>query len=250
MYGEQQWKRDGDGFRLRGGEPTRLDTFVDAAFAFAVTLLVISFDGMPEDITGLLAALRQAPAFVASFAVLAVFWLAHRRFSRRHGLESGWIVFFSLVLVAVTLLYVYPLRMIMGLATHFLSGGWVPSVLPARYDTGELRAFYLIYGAGFSAMCALMVLMNLHALRHAERIGLDARERLLTRHEVAAMLVLGAFALTSMLLAAALPMADDWSRGIPGLVYALLPVAMGVFGVVTARQLAILRADVTAEPSA
>ena len=31
-------------FRLRGLEVTRLDTFVDAAFAFVLTLLVISFD--------------------------------------------------------------------------------------------------------------------------------------------------------------------------------------------------------------
>lgn len=35
-----------DHFRLRGEAMTRLETFVDAAFAFAVTLLVVSFDAV------------------------------------------------------------------------------------------------------------------------------------------------------------------------------------------------------------
>ena len=38
-----------DRFRLRGLEVTRLDTFVDAAFAFVLTLLVISFDAIPSN---------------------------------------------------------------------------------------------------------------------------------------------------------------------------------------------------------
>jgi len=37
---------DDNGFRIRGG-PTRTDAFVDAAFAFAVTLLVISIGHVP-----------------------------------------------------------------------------------------------------------------------------------------------------------------------------------------------------------
>lgn len=36
------------GFGLRGEAVTRLETFVDAAFAFAVTLLVVSFDAIPD----------------------------------------------------------------------------------------------------------------------------------------------------------------------------------------------------------
>ncbi|HEY5647051.1 MAG TPA: hypothetical protein VIS76_13960, partial [Pseudomonadales bacterium] len=36
------------GVRLRGTHTTPLDTFVDAAFALAVTLLVISVDDVPD----------------------------------------------------------------------------------------------------------------------------------------------------------------------------------------------------------
>ena len=53
------------GVRLRGEQVTRLETFVDAAFAFAMTLLVVSFDAMPESFSELYDALRRLPAFLA-----------------------------------------------------------------------------------------------------------------------------------------------------------------------------------------
>ena len=39
-----------NGFRMRGLEMTRLEVFIDAAFAFAVTMLVISFDSIPRSV--------------------------------------------------------------------------------------------------------------------------------------------------------------------------------------------------------
>jgi hypothetical protein len=53
------------GFRLRGMEITRLETFIDAAFAFAITMLVIAAQQIPDDIETLLAAFKNVPAFVA-----------------------------------------------------------------------------------------------------------------------------------------------------------------------------------------
>ena len=78
-----------DGFRMRGESVTRLETFVDAAFAFAVTLLVVSFEAMPSTFAELYDALRRLPAFLAGFAIIALFWHAHHRFSRRFGLEEA-----------------------------------------------------------------------------------------------------------------------------------------------------------------
>jgi hypothetical protein len=54
------------GFRLRGMEMTRLETFIDAAFAFAITMLVIAAQQIPDDIETLLAAFKNVPGFVAS----------------------------------------------------------------------------------------------------------------------------------------------------------------------------------------
>src|SRR5882724_9407816 len=38
------------GFRLRGMEMTRLETFIDAAFAFAISMLVIAAQQIPDNI--------------------------------------------------------------------------------------------------------------------------------------------------------------------------------------------------------
>lgn len=61
-----------DGFRLRGLEMTRLKAFVDAAaFAFAVTMLIIAGQQLPDDAAALLKALQDVPAFAASIATAA-----------------------------------------------------------------------------------------------------------------------------------------------------------------------------------
>ena len=61
------------GFRLRGIQMTRLETFTDAAFAFAVSMLVIAAQQIPDNIASLLAAFRNVPTFVSSIAVLGIF---------------------------------------------------------------------------------------------------------------------------------------------------------------------------------
>jgi Endosomal/lysosomal potassium channel TMEM175 len=52
---------------------TRLETFIDAAFAFAITMLMIATQQIPDDIETLLAAFKNMPAFVASIIVLGRF---------------------------------------------------------------------------------------------------------------------------------------------------------------------------------
>ena len=59
------------GFRMRGQSMTRIETFVGASFAFAITLLVISLDAVPENIQDLLDISKGIPAFIASAAHVA-----------------------------------------------------------------------------------------------------------------------------------------------------------------------------------
>src|SRR6185503_7472521 len=92
-----------DGFLERGASVTRLEAFVDAAFAFAVTLLVISLDHIPDSIPAMLDALKGTPAFAASFAQIAMFWLAHETWSRRFGLDDDRSSRLSLLLVFLVL---------------------------------------------------------------------------------------------------------------------------------------------------
>lgn len=65
-----QPERDEDGFLNRGIEVTRAEAFLDAAFAFAITLMVISIDEIPDTAAKLVDALKSAPAFGASFLLM------------------------------------------------------------------------------------------------------------------------------------------------------------------------------------
>ena len=115
------------GFRLRGIEMTRLETFIDAAFAFSITILVISMDKLPGNYGELVNALKGAPAFAASFTAIMTFWVSHRKWSRRYGLEDTQSIFASLVLIFIMLVYVYPLKLLFSVLFAWLSQGWLPS---------------------------------------------------------------------------------------------------------------------------
>ena len=112
-----------DGFRLRGIEMTRLETFIDAAFAFAISMLVIAAQQIPDDIETLLAAFKNVPAFVASIIVLGIFWRGHWNWSRRIGLEDGTSILVSWAMLVTILIYIYPLKAVFGSMWFFLSDG-------------------------------------------------------------------------------------------------------------------------------
>lgn len=227
------------GVRQRGEQVTRLETFVDAAFAFAMTLLVVSFDAMPESFAQLYDALRRLPAFLAGFAILAMFWHAHHRFSRRFGLEDTTILMASMLLVATTLFYVYPLRMVMSAAMGFFTGGWAPSEFKVQSFL-EFRLIFVIYGVGFAVLASIIAWMNLHALRKADLLQLDAAERLAAESEVVLNLVLIACAIASIATALLIPPHIGWMQALPGSIYGLLGIAMPVLGIHYAKRVQAL----------
>src|SRR3982751_5658646 len=98
------------GFRLRGMEMTRLETFIDAAFAFAISMLVIVAQQIPDDIGSLLSAFKNVPTFICSIAVLSIFWRGHWLWSRRYGLEDSVSILISWVMIVTILIFIYPLQ--------------------------------------------------------------------------------------------------------------------------------------------
>ena len=137
---------------------SRLDSFADGVFAFAMTLLVVKFD-LPEDfhptsaaelISALLGLGDTFIAYVVSFLVLATFWLGRAQTKEepeRASSAYAWSVLFHLFFV--TLL---PFSMIVA----------------GRYD--HAPAIY-VYGAN-------MVLLALTAIGITLVIERDIRRRL------------------------------------------------------------------------
>ncbi|MEM1262050.1 MAG: TMEM175 family protein [Pseudomonadota bacterium] len=193
-----------DGFRLRGLETTRLDTFIDAAFAFVLTLLVISFDDIPSNREELVEATKRIPAFAASFATLMMFWLSHRTWSRRYGLETRSTVIMSLSLIFVVLVYVYPLRAIFEGMFDSISGGFLQSSF-AIDDFFTLRLMFGFYSIGFLAMSVLMQRLYAAATLRADELGLDTVERRQTRIDQLSWVYSNVFAIVSIAIAAFTP---------------------------------------------
>jgi uncharacterized membrane protein len=199
------------GFRLRGIEMTRLETFIDAAFAFAVTMLVISNGQVPNDIPTLLAAFKNVPAFVASIAVLSIFWRGHWLWSRRFGLEDGVSILISWMMLVTILIYVYPLRLLFGAMFYFLTAHAVGQVVTAETD-GEVRALFALYAVGFAAIALEILFLNLRAWRLRKPLRLNDYEESLTRGELIGWSVPATVGLTSLVLALTLPMKHiGWS---------------------------------------
>src|SRR5436853_6573054 len=133
------------GFRLRGMEMTRLETFIDAAFAFAISMLVIAAQQIPDNIQTLLAAFKNVPTFVCSIAVLGIFWRGHWLWSRRYGLEDSASILISWGMIVTILIFIYPLKAIFGAMWYFLSSGPVGGPISLHATEEQARTMFAIY---------------------------------------------------------------------------------------------------------
>ena len=221
-----------DGFRQRGHEMTRIEVLTDTAFAFAITMLVISLNDVPRTWQELLDGLKQLPALIASFLQIMMFWYGHVKWSRRFGLEDATTIWLSGALVFVMLVFVYLLRLLFSSAFAWATDGWLPSEM-AIQSIGEVRALFLLYGAGFFLLSLLLGLLNFHALRLREVLSLNSAEVHATRVEIQVYTVLAATAGISIAMAAVLEGA--W-LSLAGLVYASLGATMPAIAIAGERR--------------
>lgn len=200
-----------------------MDAFIDAAFAFAVTLLIIAVDAVPDSIDGLRDALRGVPAFAASFAMVAWIWRGHANWSRRYGMDDATSGLLSLLLVFLVLVFVYPLRMLFASAFHSFSGGLLAAGVLVR-GVGDLQWLYLVYAGAFGLLGGVLWLHYAHAWKHREQLQLDQEERIQTRLLMCSWACLPAVAVVSALLTAMLPAFGEPgpAHGLPGMCYGLL----------------------------
>lgn len=193
---------------------SRLDAFTDAAFAFAVTLLVIGGSAPPTSYAMLSAAMAEVPAFAIGFGIIAMFWFAHVRWRGFRGEGDGLSALLSVLLVFFVLIYVQPLRAMARSFSTFLGGSGTPF-------EGRIGDLFFVYGLGFVAMATTTVALFVEAQRNPD---LDALQRRSVRGEMWVQTILVVTGLVSILMAS-----FRATGNFAPLAYATLPLSIGLF---------------------
>ena len=187
----------------RRHEISRLEAFSDAAFAFALTLLVVSLD-VPRSYAELMVLMKGFVSFACCFALLVWIWHEHNVFVRRFGLQDGFTVFLNGLLLFVALFYVYPLKfMFDSLFARFIPGGY-PGLQPMSLP--QLARASTIYGLGFVALFVMFALLYAHAYRKREELMLTALEVFDVKAQAGHHLVSAAVGAIAVLVAVAAPL--------------------------------------------
>ena len=221
------------GFRWRGEHVTRVEGFMDAVFAFAVTLLVVALE-VPKDYEGLLDVVRYLPTFVICFTLLMTFWNAHYRFHRRYGIEDNIIRVLTMAVIVLVLFFVYPLKFLFALITVNLFALKIHDP-PHLEALEQLKMLYVVYGLGFAGIWGLYGLMYVHAWRKRTLLELDEAERLYTKGSMIDHVIFVGVCAVSILLA----LFTD-TIALPGWIYFALGPLLAMNGMYFGRKIKAL----------
>lgn len=211
---------DGHDPELEAGK--RLDAFVDAAFAFSVTLLIIASAEPTGNLDALWRALGKIPASLGAFVLIAMFWLAYREYGRLVPRRDTLSTLNALAIVFTVLVYVFPLRMLVESGFGWISGGLLAGKETIR-TLDDLRDLFRVYGVGFAILAGLFAALYLHALKQRASLGVEAKSLASIRMSRDVWLIAATAGLVSAALTFGPMAAAPW---IPGFAYWLIPLAL------------------------
>lgn len=209
---------------MRSHATTRLEAFSDAAFAFALTLLVVSLD-VPRSYDALIGLMYGLPSFACCFAILSWIWYEHATFFRRYPLQDPLTVTINCALLFVVLFYVYPLK--------FMFDSMFAQMLPQPVDPvvpmtlGQLGSASAVYGLGFLVLFLLFALLYARAYAKRGELNLDALKLFDLKSAAGHHLVSVAVGLVVTLFALAGPLRFAF---VAPMLFALMGPAQGWFG--------------------
>lgn len=234
---ENSLKRLPDGFYNRGQSMDRLETFVAAAFAFAVTTLIISVGKVPTHFDELIQAIKLVPSFAASFAIIVWIWATHANWCRRYGLEDGPTVVMSSTLVFLVLIYIFPLRIIMQGFFSAITGGFFTPEMKYE-DMSQIRFMFAFYAVGFFALAINFIGLFKYALSQSKLIELTPKEVYQTQSDTQSWLLTALISIIAFLLALLLPIS---MIGMAGYIYFLLFPVLGLHSFLRNRRLSNIK---------
>ena len=189
-------------FNWRGGEVSRLESLVDAVFAIAVTLLIVSRD-VPKTFDEFLAVMWSFVGFAVTFCFLFMIWREHYLFHRRYGLEDPTTILLNSVLIFLILFYIYPLKF---LAEILIGEILLNFVFGLNIDFGfsggiDMRQLMLIYSSGVWMIWMVIRALYQHALNHEKILALDDLEVSTTKTQIMVYNIMIFYATVSILIA-------------------------------------------------
>jgi uncharacterized membrane protein len=223
MIDVSKLQRMSDGFLHRGEQTTRLEAFVDASFAFSLSVLVIAGNSVPNSVEQLLSSLKGIPAFAACFLLIVQFWRSHSNWSRRFGLDDDRSQLLSLLLIFFVLIFIYPMHMVFASLFFALSGGYLPMSFETK-TLWEFRMLFVVFGVAFFCMAATMSALYRHARSRSSALALEPKELALTKLTIRQWDFVLLISSLSICLALFLPafLQGGVGMGMPGFIYFLL----------------------------
>lgn len=216
----------------RRHEPTRLEAFSDAVFAFALTLLVVALE-VPKNYRELMNLVAGFLPFAACFALLVWMWYEHNLFFRRYGYQDTVIVVLNAVLLFVVLFYVYPLRFMFDSFVAQVIPPLRPALAVTPMQLGELASASAIYGLGFFVLFLIYSSLYWHVYRRADALALAPLERFDARMYATHHLLSAAVGAAALLYALVAPLSLVF---VSPMLFALMGPVHGIYGWRAARQ--------------
>ncbi len=192
-------------FSYRGEEQTRIETFSDAVFALAVTLLILS-STVPETFTEFYASLIDVVPFGICMVLLTLIWYQHYIFFIRYGLKDVRIVSLNTILLGLVLIYVYPLRFLFQVLFQLWVALFSQDQETMNYIFNEVllpdqaSTLMIIYGLGAAGIFFILARMYSLAYKRREQLGLSPLESFLTKTSMYNNLIMASIPILSILV--------------------------------------------------
>ncbi len=221
-------------FRYRGKNQTRLETFSDASFALAITLVVLS-NTVPDTFEALYHSMRDIIPFGICMVLVMVIWYQHYIFFLRYGLQNIGIIVLNTFLIFLILIYVYPLKFLFKLLFEIyaalISGdnSQINYLFTEVINIEDSQALMTIYGIGASLIFFTLGLMYWHAMKKREELELDEYELFVTKVSIRTNLIMGVIPLLSALVALT-GLFGRFNFMVAGFMYWLYPLLMYFHG--------------------
>lgn len=208
----------------RSHEPNRLETFSDAVFAFALTLIIVSIE-VPRTFDELFETLKGSISFAACFAMLFLIWNSQNIFFRRYGLNDPLTVTLNGILLFVVLIYVYPMKFLSQLL--FNGGSYMHNGEHIKMiHADQTCTLMVIYSIGYSVIYLLFFLMYLNARKQSEHLKLTPKENFETNTIAYINLISALIGIVVIIAALMLP---TGLNGLSGFFYFLIPISYSIW---------------------